>query len=79
MGVVVDVVCAVAVVALATGAVSEFQLRIGNIRSSANGAAVSVGVLLLRFCGLVIGLTGEGDDLCFFGLFVHCTLSLDAP
>ena len=40
VGVVVDVVLAVAVVAVALGAVAELQLRIGNIGAAADGAAV---------------------------------------
>ena len=43
VGVVVDVIFAVAEVALTAGAVTEFQFRIGGIRSAANDAAVIVG------------------------------------
>jgi len=51
VGMVVDVVFTVAVVAVAAGAVTELQLRIGNICPSADGAAV-----------IVVGLRlAEGD------------------
>ena len=56
-----DVVFTVAMVAVALGAVAEFQLRIGHIRPSANAAAV--GVQILRLCIFLAGSTGEGDDL----------------
>ena len=62
MGVVVDVVLAVAVVAVALGAVAELQLRIGNIGAAADGAAVMVGSLGL---GFLPGVEGDGTG---FGL-----------
>ena len=40
MAVVADMIFAVAVVALAAGAVTEFQLRISYIRAAADGAPV---------------------------------------
>ena len=51
VGVVVNVFLAVAVVAIATGAVAEFQIRMGNISLAAYGAAVSIEGLLFLFCG----------------------------
>mgnify|MGYP006896650811 CR=1 FL=1 len=42
MGVIADVIFAVAVVALAPGAVTELQFRVGHIRTTADGAAVGV-------------------------------------
>ena len=54
---------AVAVVALAPGAVAELQLGVGNICPSADGAAVGVGGFGGSFCCLV-GTGIELDDLC---------------
>ena len=45
VGVIVDVVFAIAVIALAFGAVAEFQLRVGHIGAAADGAFVGVGGL----------------------------------
>ena len=42
MAVVINVVLAVTVIALASGAVPEFKLGIADIRTSANGAAVGI-------------------------------------
>ena len=47
MGVIIDMLNAVAVIAIASGAVAEFQFRIGNIRSAADSAFVVI-VLLYR-------------------------------
>lgn len=62
MGVIADVVLAVAEVAVAPGAVTEFQLRVTRIRSAADGAAMGVsgGAFLpgLR--------AGEGDGASLF-------------
>ena len=61
MGVVTDMVGAVAIVAAAAGAVTELQVRISHIGAAADGAAVIVskGGLGSRF-GLLVG---EGDGL----------------
>lgn len=53
MGMVVDVILAIAIIAIAAGTIPEFQIRIGNIGSAANGAAVGIG-------GCV--LVGFGED-----------------
>ena len=45
MGMIADMLLAVAVVAIAPGAVPELQIRMGNIGFSANGAAVGIGCL----------------------------------
>ena len=66
MGMVADVVLAVAVVAIAPGTVAELQFGVGYICPAANGAAVGVGGL--RSCGLrgVGTCFGEGDHFGFF-------------
>jgi hypothetical protein len=43
MGVIADVVFAIATVTAATRAVTEFQLRVGDVSSAAYGATVGVG------------------------------------
>ena len=63
MGVIADVFFAVAVVAVAAGAVAEFQLRIGHIGSAADGAAVGVGGLHRGGAGSIRAGSGEGDHL----------------
>ena len=72
MGVVVDVVLAVAVVAVAPGAVAELQLRVGAVSAPADGAFV--GIVLLD-----LGLAeGDGFVGCGVGgLFLE--LPLPAP
>ena len=78
MGVVIDVILAVTVIAIAFGAVAEFQLRIGHIRSSADGALVIVrGLLLSTGVGRCPG-KGDGTGL-LFGLFGHLSTELDPP
>ena len=68
MGVVADVVFAVAMVAVAAGAVAKFQLWVRDIRSSAYGAAVGIG-LLDGGGGRLVGTgRGERDGFCFGGL-----------
>lgn len=42
MGMVIDVILAVAVISVATGAITEFQLRVAHICASADSAAVGV-------------------------------------
>ena len=54
MGVIADVVLTIAIVALAAGAIAEFQFRIGNIRPTTNGTPVRVGCLWNGF-GCLIG------------------------
>ena len=63
MRMVINVVLTIAVIALAPGAIPEFQLRIAYIRPSADGAAVSIGGL--RRCGscLIGACAGERDNL----------------
>ena len=40
MDVVADMVMTVAVIAIAAGTITEFQVRVGNIRAAADGALV---------------------------------------
>lgn len=67
VGVVVDMVLTVAVVALAFGAISEFQLWVTHVGSAADGAPM--GVWSGRRCHrCLIGTgVGEGDDLRLLG------------
>ena len=67
MGMVVNMVDAVAVVAVAPGAVTEFQFRVGGICSAADSAFV--GVIFLFGCALVRTAVFEDDDLRFLGWF----------
>ena len=76
MLVIADVVFAVAMVAIAPGAVPEFQLRVGYIRPSAYGAAVGVRCLGCGNGGLVGAGSGEGHHL---GLFLPGCRLLLAP
>ena len=55
MGVIVDMLLAVAMVTVAAAAIAEFQFRIRNIRSAAHGAAVGI-----RRCAF-LRATVEGD------------------
>ena len=63
MGVVVDVILAVAVVAIAAGAVTEVQLRVTHICPPADGAFVGVGGFYRGVACLVRAGRGEGDYL----------------
>ena len=67
MGVVADMINAVAMIALTLGAVAELQFRMLCIRAAADGAAVIVGCLGLGYTGLIRACGGEGDDLGLFG------------
>ena len=72
MGVIADMVLAVTVVTFTAGAIPEFQLRIGYISTTADGAFVGIG----GFCGsgrcLVRAGRGKGNDLglSLFTLFL---------
>ena len=74
MAVIIDMILAVAVVAAATGAVAEFQFRVGNVRSAADGALV--GEILFLGCRAIRSCLGlEGDDfgtLGFAGTMQFC-------
>ena len=70
----------VAVVALALGAVAEFQLRICHIGASADRAAVGVGGFR-RGGGGFVGAGVEMNDLCLglFGLLAEQAAGVGAP
>jgi len=63
MGVVIDVVGAIAIVAVAAGAVAELQVRIGHIGTAADSAAVVIGCFHRGHACFVGSGTGEGDGL----------------
>ena len=69
MVMVVDMVLAVTEIALATGAVAEFQFGIRGIRSAANHAAMVVGGFVVYFRSF----TWEGDDLGLLALLAQNT------
>ena len=56
MGVIIDVIFTIAVVAVTTGAVTEFQVGVGYIGTTANGATVGIS----GFCGPF----GKGNRSC---------------
>ena len=60
---VADVVLAVAMVAAAAGAIPEFQVGMGDVRSSAYGALMGVGCLDGGDAGFIGACAGEGDSL----------------
>ncbi len=72
MAVVVDMILAIAVIAITPGTVSEFQIRVGDVRAAADGAAVGIGSLGLG-SGCLIGSGIKGNGLatgmggCIFG------------
>ena len=70
MGVIADVIFTVAVISAATGAVAEFQIRMGHIGSSADGTPVGVG-RLGSGGGSLVGTGIEADHL---GLILACLL-----
>ena len=81
VAVVVNVVFTVAVVAFATGAVPEFQFRIADIGSAADGTPVGVGCFGLCLGGFV----GACVELDYLGLFLsglfssELALGVDPP
>ena len=70
--VITDMILAIAIIAVTPGAIAEFQLRVGNIRSAANSAAVVVRRFRGCYCGLIGPGGGEGDNgrLLFGGLLL---------
>ena len=62
MGVIADVILAVAVIAAAAGAVTELKLRIGYIRSAAYGAFVKIVDFWRRFFDLMGNCRGKLND-----------------
>lgn len=77
---IVDMILTVAVVALALGAVAEFQLRICHIGASADRAAVGVGGFR-RGGGGFVGACVKMDDLCLglFGLLAEQAAGIGTP
>ena len=63
MCVIVDMVNAVAVIALTAGAVPELQIRIRYIRPTADGAAVGIGFFGLNGGGFISACIWEGNHL----------------
>ena len=81
MAVIADMFLAIAIVALATGAIPEFQFRIADICSAADGAAVGIGGFGCGFCGFV-GASIKGDNFRPFllnRLFLKKSSSVDPP
>ena len=72
-----DVILAVAEIAVTTGAIAKFQLRVGNIGFAANGAAMGVSGMgfLLWLCA------GEGHraSLLWCGFLSEAPSGLDLP
>ena len=62
VGVITDMVLAIAVIAIALGAVSEFQIGMGNIRSAADGTPMCAGCLWLG-SGCLIRASVERNGL----------------
>lgn len=79
MFVVADVVLAIAVVAVALGAVPELQFRVGYIRPAADTAAVGVQVLGLGGSRLIAAGAGEGDNLGLLWLFAEQPPGVHSP
>ena len=65
MGMVADVIFAIAVVAIAAGTVAEFQIGVGYVGPSADRAAVGVWCLGCSDTCLIGTGIGELDDFCF--------------
>ena len=74
MGMIIDVIFAIAEVAVASGAITEFQFRVAFIRSAADGTAVGIGCI--RFCLLRRKRNGSCG---LFRSFSRTALSLDFP
>ena len=62
MGMVADVILAIAEVTIALGAIAKLQLRIRNIRSTAKDAFMGVGRCCFLFC---VDLHIDGPGIMF--------------
>ena len=71
--VVADVILAVAVIAVATGAVTELQLRVAHIRAATDRAAM---VVILGLCLIGRGVGNKGDRAGLFRLLFSALLFL---
>ena len=69
MGVIADMILAIAVVAVAAGAIAEFQFRVRDICASADGAAVGI----VRLCRGSALTSGERNGLA------GCRFMVDRP
>ena len=78
MGVIIDMVDAVAMIPAATGAVTEFQAGVGDVGTAADGALVEV-ILLLGGGAVRAGLLLKVDDFGAFGLFSLAAAELHSP
>ena len=65
MGVVIDVILAVAEISFAAGTVPELQLRIGEVSPAADGAFMGVRRFRGSYRGLIRTGVGEGDGFRF--------------
>ena len=63
MGMIADMLFAIAIIAVAPGAVAEFQLRIGDVRSAADSTLVVIGCFDGSNAGLIRPGGGEGNGL----------------
>ena len=76
MGMTIDMILAVAVEAIAAGAVPKFQIGVGNISPAADGAFVGVGRFDGGGSGFVRAGSGEGDD---FRATLFASLAAEQP
>ena len=67
MGVVADMILAVAMVTAAAGTVAELQLRMACIGATADATFVGIGRLRLRCVLLICSRAGEGNNLGALG------------
>ena len=79
MAVIADVVFTVAVVAFTAGAVAEFQLRIADICTATDGAAMGVGGFGCGHGGLIRAGIGEGDHLGATGFLTNRLTLAEQP
>ena len=77
---IVDVVLAVAMIAVAAGTIPEFQIGIGYIGSAANTAFMCVGCFYFSSGGFVGSGGGEGNRAGFLcGFLFKQPFRVDAP
>ena len=79
MLVIIDVVFTVAVIALALGAVTEFQFRIGHVRPPADRTFMGVGGVLLCGRGLIGAGGGEGNGAGLAGCLFLYPAGIELP
>ena len=73
MGMVADMILTIAVITITTGAIAEFQLRVGYIRTAADGAAVGI-VCFCRSSALIILAVGERNGLTGCAAVLPCPI-----